>query len=152
MDDFCCDRVHSSAVYYKREWEKARLETLKVFGSCFQGSILKVAWFSGGWVNWGKNWTWRKDAELVGEQWLELLISWWYTNHFCWTLVFLLLCFRQITSPRLKQPCSWTGWDWNHNPWCGCPCCIGWLLQKLPNTKRSVTSARSAPLLDSGTN
>lgn len=69
--------------------------------------------------------------------------------------LFVLFCSpayhsRLIISPRLKQPSSWTGWDWSPSPWCGCLSYTEWLLQKLPSTRPSVTSARSAQSLDSG--
>lgn len=44
----------------------------------------------------------------------------------------------------------WIGCVWSRSLWCGCLFCTGWLLQRPPNTKPSVTSARSVLLLASG--
>lgn len=65
-----------------------------------------------------------------------------------WT--WLHLSPRPTTNPSWKPPCSWTGCAWSLSPWCGYPSCTAWLPLRPPNTRPSVTSAKSVPSLDSG--
>lgn len=44
----------------------------------------------------------------------------------------------------------WIGCAWSHSRWFGCRFCTEWQPQKRPNTKPSVTSAKSVPSLASG--
>lgn len=43
-----------------------------------------------------------KDVEQVGDQWLELLITWYYTNPFCWAFVFLPPLLQANNKPEIE--------------------------------------------------
>ena len=59
-------------------------------------------------------------------------------------------CFRPKAVQRSRWSTSWSGCQWSHSQWCGCQCCIVWLLRKQPNTRPSATSVRTSPLWVSG--
>lgn len=60
--------------------------------------------------------------------------------------------FRRLVDKRSRRETSWIGRGRSLSPWSGYPCSTGWLPQRRPNIRPSVTSVRSSLSSASGKN